>query len=90
MAETLKRSPSTISRELRRNSQDGHYGSGVAHRRCQARRRQARPLGKLHPSTVTFDVVRHFLGWRSRVRQFAPKIGPFLTSTAFNFNRLGS
>ncbi|MCF7969364.1 MAG: helix-turn-helix domain-containing protein [Methylococcaceae bacterium] len=31
MAETLKRSPSTISRELRRNSQDGHYGSGVAH-----------------------------------------------------------
>jgi thiol:disulfide interchange protein DsbC len=26
----------------------------------------------------------------TRVRQFAPKIGPFLTSTAFNFNRLGS
>jgi IS30 family transposase len=71
MAETLKRSPSTISRELRRNSQDGHYGSVVAHRRCRARRLQARPLGKLHPSTVTFDVVRHFLGWRWSPEQIA-------------------
>ena len=64
MAETLQRSPSTISRELGRNSRDGHYGSVAAHRRCQTRRLQARPHGKLHPSTVTFDVVRHCLGWR--------------------------
>jgi IS30 family transposase len=88
MAETLKRSPSTISRELRRNSQDGHYGSGVAHRRCQTRRRQARPLGKRHPNTVTFDVVRHFLGWRWSPEQIAltmarvhPKGHPYRVST---------
>ncbi len=45
MAETLQRSPGTISR-------DGHYGNVVAHHRCQTR-----PLGKLHPSTVTFDTA---------------------------------
>jgi IS30 family transposase len=30
MAETRQRSPSPISRALRRNSQDSHYGSAVA------------------------------------------------------------
>ena len=64
MARVLNRSPSTISRELQRNSRDGPYGSIMAHRRCQTRRRQSRPIGKLHPSTVTFDVMRHFLGLR--------------------------
>ena len=69
MAETRQRSPSPISRALRRNSQDSHYGSAVAHRRGRARRLQARPLGKRHPSTGTFDVVRHFLGCRRSPEQ---------------------
>jgi len=71
MARVLKRSPSTISRELQRNSQDDHYGSATAQRAWQTRRRQSRPAGKLHPSTVTFDVVRHFLGLRWSPEQIA-------------------
>jgi IS30 family transposase len=52
MAATLEHSPSNISRELRRNSQQGQHESGAAHRRCQTRRRNARHPGKLHPITV--------------------------------------
>jgi IS30 family transposase len=88
MAQALQRSLSTISRELRRNSREGHYGSVAAHRHCQTRRLQARPLGKLHSSTVRFDVVRHFLGWRWSPEQNAltmthvhPKGHPYRVST---------
>ncbi len=43
----------------------------MAHRHGRERRLQARPLVKRHPSTVTFDVVRHFLGWRWSPEQIA-------------------
>lgn len=44
MSRTLQRSPSTISRELRRNTGGGlNYGSHVAQLTCQARQHAARP-----------------------------------------------
>ena len=88
IARILQRSPSTISRELQRNSLDGEYSSVIAHRACQTRRLQSQPAGKLHPSTVTFDVVRHFLGLRWSPEQIAltmarvhPKGHPYRVST---------
>jgi IS30 family transposase len=88
IARVLNRSPSTISRELQRNGQKGQYGSVQAHRACQTRRLQSRPVGKLHASTVTFDVVRHFLGLRWSPEQIAmtmarvhPKGHPYRVST---------
>lgn len=61
----------------------------VAHHRCQTTRRQARPLSKLRPRTITFDVVRDFLGWRWSPEPIAmtmarahPKGHPHRVSTA--------
>ena len=43
IAEQVRRSPSTVSRELARNSgSDGRYGAGLAQRLATARRRRAR------------------------------------------------
>jgi IS30 family transposase len=48
IARTLGRAPSTITRELSRNSSDGVYASKSAEV-CSAKRRiQARPFPKLH------------------------------------------
>ena len=44
IAEQVRRSPSTVSRELARNSApDGRYGAGAAQRLAAARRRRPRP-----------------------------------------------
>lgn len=47
IAEIMKRSPSTVSREIRRNSEDGKYKSTVANKRYAARREHCKPKGKL-------------------------------------------
>ena len=61
IARVLGRSPSTISREIRRNA-DGHgYASAKAQARCRQRRLNARPTPKLHSRGVLIGVVRHFL-----------------------------
>lgn len=71
MARHLNRSPATISRELRRNSVQGHYGGSVAHQSCQRRRQQARPMRKLHPDSILFGVMRHLLRLRWSPEQIA-------------------
>ena len=61
MAGVLNRSPSTISRELRRNGGMQGYGSAQARQQCINRRKAARPAIKLHADALLFDVVCHFL-----------------------------
>jgi IS30 family transposase len=65
MAGMLNRSPSTISRELSRNSGTEGYASAQAReqvqRRSTQRRKAARPAIKLHADALLFDVVCHFL-----------------------------
>lgn len=63
MAALMGRSPSTISRELRRNSCAGAYASQPAQQSCQQRRLMARPLPKLHSDSALWRVVRDLLSW---------------------------
>jgi IS30 family transposase len=71
MAEILERSPSTISRELRRNAQPAGYASASARTCALQRRQQMRPQGKLHRDGILFALVRHFLGERWSPEQIA-------------------
>ena len=61
MAQVLGRSPSTISRELRRNAHPKGYASTSARVCAQQRRRHGRAPGKLHQEGILFALVRHFL-----------------------------
>lgn len=61
MAGMLNRSPSTISRELSRNSGTEGYSSAQAREQSTQRRKAARPAIKLHADALLFDVVCHFL-----------------------------
>jgi len=71
IARELGRSASTISRELGRNTVDEHYGSVVAQRTGQNRRRQARPAQKLDLRSILFGLVRHWLHQRWSPEQIA-------------------
>jgi transposase, IS30 family len=71
MALVLNRSPSTISRELRRNATDGQYGSSQSQECCLRRQRRARATRKLHCDAILFAVVRYFLGHRWSPEQIA-------------------
>ena len=71
IALVLGRSPSTISRELRRNAQPTGYASTTARACAQRRRLQGRPLGKLHRDGILFGVMRHFLSERWSPQQIA-------------------
>lgn len=53
IAGIVKRSPSTISREIRRNSEKGKYKSSVANERYAERRLRCRPAGKLINEALT-------------------------------------
>ena len=57
MAGMLNRSPSTISRELSRNSGTEGYASAQAREQSTQRRKAARPAIKLHADALLFDVV---------------------------------
>ena len=57
------RSPSTISRELRRNSSDEGYASASAQHQCQQRRLHARPPPKLHPDGDLWFLISTMLCW---------------------------
>ena len=66
MARALKRSPSTISREIARHRVQGQsYEATRAGNRARARRFQRRKAPKLGQETVLFGVVEHCLraGW---------------------------
>lgn len=61
IARVLGRSTSTVSRELARNSQQGHYASASAQQSSQQRRCHGRPARKLDPQSVLFGVVHTLL-----------------------------
>lgn len=72
IARTLERAPSTIARELARNtttSQD--YGSHHAQLRAAACRRHAYGSGKLHVQSVCWSVVKTMLGWKWSPQQIS-------------------
>jgi IS30 family transposase len=71
IAKLQGRSPSTISRELRRNSVDGSYASVAAQSLCQQRRINARPLPKLHPDGSLWHLVCQLLNWRWSPQQIS-------------------
>ena len=61
IATALGRSPSTISRECRRNAGGSGYASNFAQQRCERRRRFSRPPPKLHREGALFGCVRRYL-----------------------------
>ena len=71
IARQLRRSPATISRELRRNTRSGGYGSVQAQRLCLQRRRRSRPAKKLHPESILWGLVSYSLRLRWSPEQIA-------------------
>ena len=78
LATVLKRSPSTIRREQRRNSDmnvpaavHSPYSSATAQSKCRQRRRAGRPLAKLRTDRPMFEVVRRLLRLRWSPEQIA-------------------
>jgi IS30 family transposase len=72
MARALGRSPSTITRELARNTLTAMpYGSHTAQVACFSRRVAARPLAKLAFDGVGWGVVRTMLDWKWSPQQIA-------------------
>lgn len=71
MARLTGRSPSTISRELRRNACEGSYASTTAQHRCERRRIDARPLVKLHSDSGLWYLVSTLLSWLWSPQQIA-------------------
>lgn len=59
----IGRSPSALSRELRRNTFDGHYVARQAQERMALRRIRSRPCAKLHPDRGLWFIVCTCLGW---------------------------
>ena len=75
IARMLDRSPSTISRELRRNSPDSsRYMASHAQQRMRQRRTACRPQRKLLPDSELFDLVVHLLQKRFSPQQIAGKL----------------
>jgi transposase, IS30 family len=72
MARSLSRSPTSVMRELRRNTLEGlPYGSHTAQAACEARRAAARPAGKLDFDGVGWATVRTLLDWKWSPQQIA-------------------
>lgn len=61
IAKRLGRSPSSISREIRRNAGLGAYDANLAHLQSAARRVMPRRAPKMESGSVLFQVVRHYL-----------------------------
>ena len=74
IARMLNRSPSTISRELRRNAAASAYSASQAHQTMRQRRTFCRPARKLEPSTELFDLVVYLLRQRFSPQQIAGKL----------------
>ncbi|RRW25076.1 IS30 family transposase, partial [Ectopseudomonas oleovorans] len=71
----INRSPSTISRELRRNRDVcGGYSAHAAQQQMQARRQVCRPKRKLLPGGERFELVAHMLRERLSPEQIAGKL----------------
>ena len=73
IARTLERAPSTIARELARNTTNAGqaYGSHHAQLRAAACRRHAYGSGKLHAQSVCWGVVTTMLAWKWSPQQIS-------------------
>jgi IS30 family transposase len=71
IAKVLKRSTSTVTREIKRNAQSTGYSSQAAQTCAVQRRIQARAPRKLHSDGVLFGVVHYFLCIRWSPEQIA-------------------
>lgn len=71
IAQLLGRSPSTVSRELGRNSTDGGYASAAAQASSCQRRIDARPWPKLHAHSMLWSLVCDLLSRRWSPQQIA-------------------
>ena len=71
MGRLMGRSPSTLCRELRRNSSAGGYTSSSAHQTCLKRRLDAQPLPKLHADGALWQTVCTLLSWCWSPQQIA-------------------
>ena len=72
MARVLHRAPSTVSRELVRNTASGErYRSHVAQLTCQARQLTARPVAKLQRDGLRWGLVLTMLNWNWSPQQIA-------------------
>lgn len=75
IARMLDRSPSTISRELRRNAAAASaYSASQAQQTMRQRRAVCRPARKLEPGTELFDLVVYLLRQRFSPQQIAGKL----------------
>lgn len=75
IARMIDRSPSTISRELRRNRAPGtSYQACTAQQQMSARRQACRPERKLLPGSERFELVVHMLRERLSPEQIAGKL----------------
>ncbi|POA72506.1 IS30 family transposase [Pseudomonas sp. DP16D-R1] len=75
IARLIERSPSIISRELRRNREVcGSYSARAAQQQMQARRQTCRPMRKLLPGSERFELVAHMLRERLSPEQIAGKV----------------
>ena len=74
IAKRLCRSPSAISRELKRTSGRGVYDADLAHTQCHARRLLPRRLPKLHADGALFQVVHNQLKLLWSLQQSALKL----------------
>lgn len=75
IARMLDRSPSTISRELRRNAANASpYSASQAQQQMRQRRKVCRPARKLEPGGELFDLVVYLLRQRFSPQQIAGKL----------------
>jgi transposase, IS30 family len=75
LARLINRSPSTISREIRRNQRAGvSYSALVAQQQTHARRHPCRPKRKLLPGSERFELIIHMLRDRLSPEQIAGKL----------------
>lgn len=75
IASMINRSPSTVSRELRRNGDArGRYCAAPAQEQMRQRRRVCRPVRKLVPGGDLFDLVVYLLRKRFSPQQIAGKL----------------
>ena len=77
IARQLGRSPSTLSREVRRNATAAGYASAPAQKRFEQRRQAARSPAKLDPDGPLWPVVTHLLGWCWSPQQIARTLRAF-------------
>jgi IS30 family transposase len=73
IAKALKRSPSTISRELRRNETDENYYAGQAQRQAELRRSE-RPLSRKMDDPDLNEIVRQGLAHEWAPEQIAGRL----------------